>query len=292
MTIRLGLVVLACAAVPSDAGARSCAPVRPETVAYRHVRGAPVAATSLDLYRPVPACRRGRAPVVVWVHGGGYHLGDKATNMGDKVRLFTARGWIFVSVNYRLTRQGDATSAHWPDHYDDVAGAVAWVRRHIATRGGDARRIALLGHSAGADIVANETADPRYLRRWGLTPRAIRCQGPLDTEGFDKTRASSSAQAAWADSLGTAPDYLRTTSATLQARRGTGLPPTFTVFRGTPRRQAIERGYAQRLRALGVRVTLVDARSLTHEQVNRRLGAAGDNVVTPPLVRFLARCLG
>ena len=60
-----------------------------------------------------------------------------------------------MSVNYRLTSTGDLASAHYPDHYRDVTAAVAWTRAHIWSWGGDPDRIALLGHSAGADIVAN-----------------------------------------------------------------------------------------------------------------------------------------
>lgn len=65
---------------------------------------------------------------------------------------------------------------------------MAWTRSHIAARGGDPRRIALLGHSAGADIVSNVTANPTWLRERRLPLRAIRCTGPFDTAGFDKTR--------------------------------------------------------------------------------------------------------
>jgi arylformamidase len=248
--------------------------------------------TSMDIYRPARACRkRGAAPVVMWVHGGGYQIGDKSQQVRDKVRLFTGLGWIFASVNYRLTRAGDPQSAHWPDQFEDVSAAAAWVRRHIAAWGGDGRRIALLGHSAGADIVSNVVTNPLYLRRWHLTPRAVRCDGPLDTDGFDKPAAPLSSRAQWTEALGNAPDYLTTTSATLRARRGVGTPPTITVVRGTRTRQTIEQGFANRLSALGVPVTVIDARSLTHNQVNTQIGAPADNVMTPPLVRFLMHCL-
>ena len=41
--------------------------------------------------------------MVVWVHGGGYRVGDKAQQVASKVALFASRGWIFASVNYRLS---------------------------------------------------------------------------------------------------------------------------------------------------------------------------------------------
>ena len=284
------------AAVPSGAAtlerANRCASPAPKTtVAYRRLPGAAADATSLDVYAPARACR---APVVMWVHGGGYHIGDKASQVRDKVRLFNARGWLFASVNYRLTVKGDPNSAHYPDHYDDVAAAVAWVNTHIARLGGDASRVALLGHSAGADIVSNVATNPRYLRTHHLGLRAIACAGPLDTEGFDKVTADAGAgeeRAMWLDALGNAPDFERTTSAITWIRPHVGIPQTISVVRGTPQRRGIEQDYLDRLAAAGVRTTRIDASGLSHADVNRRIGAPGDTVMTPPLMKFLDRCL-
>jgi acetyl esterase/lipase len=290
------LAVLTLAGSASGAPRRTCMGAsQRETVAYAQRPGMPANATSLDVYAPTPGCRVAgrRAPVVVWVHGGGYRVGDKANQIAAKRRLLNARGWVFVSVNYRLTVAGGPGSAHYPDHYRDVAAAVAWIRAHIAARGGNPHRIALLGHSAGADIVANVTTNPAWLAERGLGLRAVRCAGPLDTAGFDKTRvpATSPEQVQWREALGTDPAFAQDTSATLLARAGTGIPPTLTVVRGTPLRRAIETDYAARLRALGVPATVVDASSLTHAQVSTRIGAPGDTVMTPPLMRFLTSCL-
>jgi acetyl esterase/lipase len=271
----------------------TCSVVGPRTIAYRTIPSVAANLTSLDLYLPRGACRagRGRVPVVVWVHGGGYAVGDKSQQVAAKVRLFTAtRGWIFVSVNYRLSRAGDPSSARFPDHYDDVATAIAWLRRHIAARRGDPSRIALLGHSAGADIVSNVAVNPRYLAAHGQPLTALRCFAPLDTAGFDKARASAQEQRQWRIALGNEPTYVTSTSATLLVRAGIGIPRALTVFRGTPGRIAIEQGFAAALRRVGVPATLVDATTLTHNQVNQRIGAPGDTVMTPPLLRFLTGC--
>jgi arylformamidase len=274
---------------------RGCTgPSTPQTVAYEQLPGAPVNATSLDIYAPKPTCRVAprRAPVVMWVHGGGYHIGDKSNQVGDKRRLFNARGYVFISVNYRLTSAGDPTSAHYPDHYRDVAAAVAWVRTHISSWGGNPHRIALLGHSAGADIVANVITNTQWLGERALPLRTVRCAGTFDTEGFDKTRVpdGTDESAQWQDALGNDPAYKRDTSATLLAKPHTGIPKTITVTRGTPLRRSIETDFASRLRSLGVSVSIIDASSLTHEEVNSRIGAPGDTVMTPPLMRFLRTC--
>jgi acetyl esterase/lipase len=285
----LGLVAVLAAALPAGAQA-DCVPSSARTVAYRSVPGVSPAFVSLDLHVPPARCRRRAAvPVVAWVHGGGYRVGDKSQQIAHKVALFARRGWIFASINYRLSRPG-AGSARFPDHYDDVAAAVAWLRKNVRRRGGDPGRIALLGHSAGADIVSNVAVNPRYLRAHRRRLGSLRCFAPLDTAGFDKPRASPREQVQWQVALGNLPDYMTATSATLIARRGAGIPPVFTIYRGTPRRQRIETAFAERLRALGVPATLVDARTLNHQQVNARIGAPGDRVMTPPLVAFLRRC--
>ena len=299
-TVLVLALVVACTAATVGAGpaaARDC-PVAtaPKTVAYEQIAGVPANLTSLDVWAPTPKCRVGnrRAPVVMWVHGGGYRKGDKRGAVADKVRLFNQRrGWIFVSVNYRLTRAADPNSARYPDHFRDVAAAVAWVRAHISAYGGNPHRIALLGHSAGADIVSNVTVNPTWLRERRLPLRSIRCAGPLDTEGFDKTRVPDSDPTSlqWRLAFRNNPDFRTNTSATLLARRGPRIPSTITVFRGTPARQATERAFASKLSSLGVKTALIDATSLTHEQVNRNIGAPGDTVMTRPLLRFLTTCL-
>ncbi len=266
-------------------------PRAPQTIAYRSVAGVARNLTSLDLYVPPKRCRRkGGAPVVVWVHGGGYRVGDKAQQIASKVALFASRGWVFASVNYRLSRPA-AGAAKYPDHYDDVATAVTWLRHHLRRHGGNPRRIALLGHSAGADIVSNVAVNPTYLAKHGQKLTALRCFAPLDTAGFDKPRASAREQVQWRVALGNQPGYRVLTSATLIARAGVGIPPALTVFRGSAGRQSIETAFAARLRSLGVPATLVDARTLTHGQVSNRIGAPGDTVMTPPLLGFLKRCL-
>ena len=290
------VAVSALAASPAVAAPRrSCAiATAPKTFAYERLAGVPATATSLDVWAPSRRCRVGarRAPVVLWVHGGGYRIGDKRNGVADKVRLFNARGWVFVSVNYRLTRVGDPSSAHYPDHFRDVAAAIAWTRAHVSAFGGNPHRLAILGHSAGADIVSNVVTNPWWLGERGLPLRAVRCAGPLDTEGFDKTRVpdGSDESAQWRVALGNAPNYKTTTSATLLARPGTGIPPMITVVRGLPLRRSIETAFAAAVRRAGASATVIDARSLTHEEVNRRIGAPGDTVMTPPLMRFLRGC--
>src|SRR5262245_17271321 len=99
-------------ALAPAAGAATCKPPsKPTTVAYERISGVPADATSVDVWAPAKACRpKGGAPVVIWVHGGAYQTGDKANRMADKVKLFTGRGYVLVSVNYRLSEAGNPKS--------------------------------------------------------------------------------------------------------------------------------------------------------------------------------------
>jgi len=264
------------------------------TARYRSIPGVDPRFTSLDVHNPKGACD---LPVWIWVHGGGYRIGDKANQMADKVRLAAERGWLLVSVNYRLTDPADPVAARFPDHYDDVAAAVAWIRSNIAPFGGDANRMALFGHSAGADIVSNVAVVPAHLAAHGLAPSALDCVGPLDTAGFDKPAALASGtvgaereEAMWEAALGNDPNWRVSTSATLRIDPARRVPPMLMAVRGAPSRRAVAEGLAAAVRSTGAQAVVVEARGLTHNEVNSRIGAAGDAVMTPPIVAFLDRC--
>lgn len=92
-------------------------------------------------------------PVLLWVHGGGFVRGEKASPdhpFSAHVGHWAARlGLIGVVMNYRLCPE-----AAWPSGGDDVAAAVDWIGRHIATWRGDPTQIVVAGTSAGATHVA------------------------------------------------------------------------------------------------------------------------------------------
>lgn len=258
------------------------------TVQYRELPEVPADSVSLDVYGAAPGCG---APVVIWVHGGGYQVGDKRNQIDDKVALAQAQGWVLVSVNYRLTDPADPASARFPDHYDDVAHAIGWVHDHVDEHGGDPSRVALLGHSAGADIVSNVATVPTYLEAVDLGLEDLRCAGPLDTAGFDKTAPVRDAEdRMWEQALGNEPDYRTLTSATLHVRPGIGIPPMIGVVRGGAARRAVETAFLAALDDAGIHTVTIEAGSLSHAEVNNRIGASGDTVMTPPLVAFLAEC--
>jgi triacylglycerol lipase len=111
----------------------------------------------LDIFRRDDAAN---APVLVFVHGGGFVMGDKRspdTPFYDNVGNFAATaGMIGVTMTYRL-----APASTWPSGPDDMAAAIDWLHDNIADYGGDPSRIYLMGQSAGAVHVASYVAHRR-----------------------------------------------------------------------------------------------------------------------------------
>jgi acetyl esterase/lipase len=95
----------------------------------------------LDLYRASPA----DAPVVLYVHGGGWRSGDKADGATERLAALAAYGVTVASTEYRLV-----PGATFPDQVHDVKGAVRWLRAHGPRLGLHTERIGIWGASAGA----------------------------------------------------------------------------------------------------------------------------------------------
>ncbi|RZA32150.1 MAG: alpha/beta hydrolase [Lysobacteraceae bacterium] len=114
----------------------------------------------LDVYLPLGAPTP--APVVVFLHGGGFIRGDKAER--DHVgHYFSRHGALAVLPNYRL-----GPRHRWPAGAEDVAAALAWTRAHVAEHGGNPEHIVLAGESAGAAHVAAATLLRRFHPLEGL----------------------------------------------------------------------------------------------------------------------------
>jgi acetyl esterase len=116
----------------------------------------------LDLFVPGGAVD---APVVVFVHGGMFVLGDKrlSSEVYDNVLYWFARqGFIGVNIEYRL-----APDSPWPGGAEDLGLAIAWARANVARHGGDPDSIFAIGHSAGGTHVGTYAYDPAagYLGR-------------------------------------------------------------------------------------------------------------------------------
>jgi acetyl esterase/lipase len=247
----------------------------------------------LDLYVP-PGAGCDAVPLVVWVHGGGWRTGDKRHAIEDKVAHWNDAGWAVASVNYRLSDAdlSEAERVMAPAHNEDVAAAVGWLVEHAAKRGIDPERLALVGHSAGAGIVAALAADPIYLAAVDLTPVDLGCVAPLDTEAFDIARAVATAllTTVYEAAFGTDPD--RWAELSPQTHLGEAeIPDLFVVTRGAAGRRAVVADFVEAAQDAGSEVTVVDVPSFSHADVNRRIGDPTDTELTPALDAWLGDCL-
>jgi arylformamidase len=230
---------------------------------------------TLDLYaRPGLS----GAPVLLFVHGGGWNIGDKRGV--NALPAFAERhGLLFASTNYRLTPDVTARGCA-----QDVAAAIAWMLTHGAEHGGDPRRLFIAGHSAGAHLVALVGVDPVYLGAQGKAPDDLAGVIPIDGAGYDAVKQLAQPQRpGWlgrrldqmydlafsADPAGLSP--------TLLVKPGRAYPP-YLIFHVESRADARDQslGLVNALRGAGGSAEVVAAPGETHMTINRDFGLIGD----------------
>jgi acetyl esterase len=101
------------------------------------------------VYRPVGVEAGSMTPTIVFLHGGGFVIGDLETHDGVCRRLSRDAAAVVVSVDYRL-----APEAPFPAAVEDSYAALTWVVTNIADYGGDAARVVVGGDSAGGNLAA------------------------------------------------------------------------------------------------------------------------------------------
>jgi len=136
-------------------------PLRPRDVErVRDITYARVAGLDLklDLYRH--RSHPAGCPTLLQIHGGAWVIGTKDQQGLPLMLHLAARGWLCVSVNYRLSPH-----ATFPDHLIDLKRALTWIREHGAAYGADPGFVVVTGGSAGAHLaalVALTANDPEY----------------------------------------------------------------------------------------------------------------------------------
>ncbi len=175
-------------------------------VVYRTVDGLSLA---LDIYLPDSP---GSHPAILFVHGGAWHTGDKR-RLAPLARFLAERGYAGFSVNYRL-----APDFTFPAALEDLRCAVKWLRAHAADYGVDPDRIAALGTSAGAHLVALLGTAPEALGACGDPGIPSRVQavialfGPMDLLSAAGTPAERAVEGFLGAAAGDAPDLWREAS--------------------------------------------------------------------------------
>ncbi len=260
-----------------------------ETFAYDEVDGADPQLLSLDVYELESGTK---CPVIVYLHGGGWQTGDKRTTATQtKVDHFGSTGHVFVSVNYRLV--ADDNDVRWPTLRADVSNAVSWVLDNAESFGGDAERVTLMGHSAGAHLVSILGTNPDLLGSVGRTRDDVVCVVALDSVTYDLTEPASFEREIVTAAFGTDSDALRDGSPTVQTIEHADdgpLPRFLIVTRGRDVRLESSAELADAITSSGGDATVLDVSPYDHREANVELGKSGESLLTPGVDDFLAGC--
>jgi acetyl esterase/lipase len=239
-----------------------------------------------------PAAVARPAPLILFVHGGGWKRGDKRTATGmQKVEHLTNEGFAFASINYRLV-----PAATVEQQAADVAVAVAWFRRHAVRLGIDASRIVLMGHSAGAHLVALVGTDAQYLAAAGLSLSDLRGVIALDGACYDVPRQLAAAgpfmRGTYTEAFGSDAGRQRALSPALQELTP-GVPAFLIAHIDRADGRAQSEAFAKALMQAGISTEVygVDGTGLLgHLEINRSLGRA-DYPVTAVVDAWLRKLL-
>jgi acetyl esterase/lipase len=246
---------------------------------------------SLDIYHFEQFATK--KPVVIYVHGGGFTYGDKANKMTNKQNLFSSLDYILVSINYRLSPDSYSTDPNrimYPTHHNDVADAVKWVYDNIANYGGDNQKIALLGHSAGAQLVALTGTSNSFLPTKGINLNLIKGFACIDTEGYDIVALCNENNQLYLNAFGQANTFWFEASPINNVLSSVNYAKFFIAKRGTISRISQANAFITKLQSVGVLVREVTASQYDHEGINDAIGANSETIVTEPLKSFLAEC--
>ena len=207
-------------------------------------------------------------PVVVFIHGGGWSVGDLDTYDGVARLHAVGADAVVVSVDYRL-----APEHPYPAAVEDAWAATQWVAAHAHKLGADPERLAVAGDSAGGNLaavvsqLARDAGGPpiRFQLLWYP---ATTCDTSLPSFTENANAPILDRDAARASPVGTSAIWIFRTSPRRWRRPArrilSGLPPAYIAVAGhDPLRDDGVR-YAELLSAAGVPVELHNAGTLVH----------------------------
>ncbi len=218
-------------------------------------------------YVPPAAVRSGAT--VVWLHGGGWVVGDIDAAHAESARIAQESGAVLLSVEYRL-----APEHRYPAAPRDTYAALLWAAEHIEDLGGDADRLVIGGVSSGGNLAA--IAAQRAVREHGPRPAAQILVVPaldlrLDTEswrrlgeGYLLTRATCEWYLEHYLNPGDRRDDPALSPGLAPDSDLVGLPPTVMITAEYDPLRDEDLAFVTRLRALGVAVEHVDYDGVIH----------------------------
>lgn len=216
----------------------------------------------LDVY--YPTAKTENAPVIFMVHGGAWRTGDKASRavIKNKVAHWVPKGFIFISVNYRLLPKTDPL-----EQAEDVTKALGFAQKRAREWGGSPDKFILMGHSAGAHLISlvsvNQDAS---IKPWLGTIA-------LDTSAYDVVSVMRGKRPSnlYKRAFGRNPEYWKNASPLHQL--SDALPPFLAVCSSTRKDDscATAKRFIEKAEAFGSKTKLLPI-PFSHRKINAALG--------------------
>jgi acetyl esterase/lipase len=240
------------------------------------------ALNAMDVYLP----RMGsNSPVIIYVHGGAWSEGDKA-DLDYKAGYFTEKGYVFVSVNYRLS-----PDVEHPVHVQDVANAISWFFTNSKHYSSDSKRIYLMGYSSGAHIAALLSVDDKYLKKAGASIDMIKGVVLINGIGYDipllMDNTTGRTKEIYANALGNGRGGWEEASPINFIEEEERIPPMLILYGGDNDVIGIEaKRLAERLQGVNSPFRIYQYPKKSHVTLNRDIGKAEDKA-TDDIMKFL-----
>lgn len=228
------------------------------------------------------------APVMIYVHGGAWQTGTRE-NVKGSARYFNSQGYVVVSVDYRLVPDVAVET-----QFDDVDHAIRWVYDNITRYGGDPSNLHLMGHSAGAHLVAMAGANPGPQSRRLVRSGAIRTVIANDTRAYDipalaATTRRGKLPRTFARAFGDDPARWQSLSPIYNIKRGR--KPAFLILwsgQGDGESRGVfANNFAAALIGARTSASVFDGSHYSHRDINRNIGRPGD--ITTAIDQFLSQ---
>lgn len=222
---------------------------------------------TMDVYLPADAAAHKDMPVILMVHGGAWKTGNKTARgvVENKAAHWLPKAYVFISINYRmLPATGPLEQA------DDVAKAMAYAQSHAAEWGGARQRFILMGHSAGAHLVALLASSPGITGTAGVSPWLATVA--LDSAAYDISKIMEQKHYRFYDeAFGSEPGYWQASSPALQLQKA-GAPFMAVCSSQRPDKPCLQAdAFVQKARSLGMQAQLLP-QALSHGEINKNLG--------------------
>jgi len=243
----------------------------PQIEIFRNIAFGSDEKQKLDIYQPrskTSAQNTGNLPVVIFIHGGGWQIGDKRRSRTHG-KFYAKRGIIFVSVNYRLSDK-----AVHPAQMIDVAAAVKWVTENISKYNGRPYDFILTGHSAGAHLAALIGLDKKYLKSHNLAPHLFKLVVPVDSASFDLPYSAKNGSKVLKHfikkNFGDQKSNLLDGSPLFHAQKTTTIPPPFMTFISgeRPDIRVSANDFTKALKKAGGKADLITLNGINHKTMN------------------------